>query len=75
MFERPLSENQPKECISEVKINGEWKKYGLMSKNISTPYQRGKYLGTSKEIRFDGRIQKPLDTELHFWEKAEEKLP
>jgi hypothetical protein len=71
MFESPLSENMPKMSLSEVKINGEWKTYGLMSQNFNTPYPKGKYLGTSNEIKIDGSEQKPLKVEYHFWSKSE----
>ena len=71
MQEHPLSDHMPKTSLSEVKINGEWKIYGLMSKNFNTPYQRGKYLGISKEIKIDGSEQKSLKVEYHFWSKSE----
>jgi hypothetical protein len=71
MFESPLSENMPKKSVSEVKINGEWKIYALMSKNYNTLYQQGRYLGMSKEIKIDGSKQKPLKVEYHFWSKSE----
>ncbi len=70
MQEHPLSDNVPKESVSEVSINGEWKIYGLMSKSYNTPYQHGRYLGTSKEIRIDGVLLKPRDVESHFWKKT-----
>ncbi len=65
--EHPLSDNMPGESVSEVSINGKWKIYGLMSKNFNTPYQHGRYLGTSKEIRINGFVQKALEVEYHFW--------
>ena len=71
MYEYPLSEHPPKISHTEVKINGEWKTYGLMSKNFNTPYQQGKYLGVSKEIRIDDNVQRTRDVEYHFWKKAE----
>jgi hypothetical protein len=71
MFESPLSEYRQKESLSEVRVKGAWKKYGLMSKNFNTPYQRGEYLGTSKEIKIDGSKQKPLKVEYHFWSESE----
>jgi hypothetical protein len=71
VFESPLSEHPPKKSISEVKINGKWKSYGLMSQNLNAPYQRGDYLGTSNEIRIDGFAQKALEVEYHFWSKSE----
>ena len=71
MEERPQSEHSPKKSISEVKIKGEWKIYGLMSKSFNTPYQQGRYLGMSKEIKIDGSKQKPLKVEYHFWSKSE----
>lgn len=54
MHEHPLSDTKPKKSLSEVKIHGDWKTYGLMSKNFNTPYPKGEYIGTSKEIRIDG---------------------
>ena len=71
MQEHPLSDHMPKESHSEVKINGEWKMYGLMSLTFNTPYQHGRYLGTSKEIRINGFVQKALEVEYHFWSKSE----
>jgi hypothetical protein len=61
----------PKKSHSEVKINGEWKTYGLMSKNLNTQYPKGKYLGTSKEIRINNSEHNPLEVEYHFWTKIE----
>ena len=72
MEERPLSEHAPQESLSEVKINGEWKTYGLMSKNFNTQYPKGRYLGTSHQIKIDDSEQKPLKVEYHFWMKVEE---
>jgi len=71
MNEHPLSDHKPKMSLSEVKINGKWITYGLMSQNFNTPYPKGEYLGTSKEIRIDGCLLKPRDVEYHFWMKAE----
>jgi len=73
MNEHPLSDYKPKKSLSEVKIKGEWIPYGLMSKNFYTPYPKGEYLGTSKEIRIDGILLKPRDVEYHFWEKANDE--
>jgi hypothetical protein len=71
VFESPLSEHPPKKSISEVKISGEWKTYGLMSSDFRTPYPKGKYLGTSHQIKIDDSEQKPLKVEYHFWMKIE----
>jgi hypothetical protein len=71
MQEHPLSDHMPKKSVSEVKINGEWKIYGLMSKNCNTPYPKGEYLGTSKEIIINNSVHNPLEIEYHFWTKAE----
>jgi hypothetical protein len=71
MLERPLSEHAPKEALTDVKVNGEWKTYSLMSKRFNTPYPKGKYLGTSNEIKIDGTEQKPLKVEYHFWSESE----
>jgi hypothetical protein len=73
MEEHPLSDHMPKTSLSEVKINGEWKIYALMSKNYNTPYQLGRYLGMSTEIRLDGFCQNTLEVEYHFWEKADDE--
>ena len=67
MEEHPLSDHEPKESVSEVNINGEWKIYGLMSKSFNTPYMHGRYLGTSKEIRINGVVQEPRAKSFHFW--------
>jgi hypothetical protein len=71
MVESPLSEHIPKESVAEVKISGDWKIYGLMSQKFNTPYPKGKYLGTSKEIRISDVALNLLDVEYHFWMKAE----
>ncbi len=71
MQEHPLSDNMPKESVSEVSINDKWKIYGLMSQSYNTPFSKGKYLGTSKEIRINNIERKPLKVECHFWMKSE----
>jgi len=68
MQEHPLSDHMPKESVSEVKINGVWKIYGLMSQNFNTPFPKGKYLGPSKAIRINRFVQNVLEVEYHFWE-------
>ena len=74
MEEHPLSDHMPKESVSEVKINnGDWNVYGLMSKSFHAPFQHGRYLGLSRDIRIDGVAQKALEVEYHFWEKADDK--
>ena len=73
MQEHPLSDSMSGESVSEVSINGEWKIYGLMSKSFNTPYQHGRYLGASKEIRINGFVQKALEVQYHFWEKADDE--
>jgi hypothetical protein len=71
MYEYPLSEYPFKAAHTEVKINGEWITYILMSQNFNSPYQRGTYLGVSNEIRINGVVQRPRDVEYHFWKKAD----
>ena len=70
MEEHPLSDHMPKISLSEVKINGEWKIYGLMTKSFNTPYPKGRYLGMSDEIRVNHSEHNPLKVEYHFWKKA-----
>jgi hypothetical protein len=67
MEEHPLSDNMPKESLSEVIISGVRKSYGLMSKNFNTSFPKGEYLGKSKVIRINNLEQKPLEIEYHFW--------
>jgi hypothetical protein len=44
-----------------------------MSQNFNTPYQRGEYLGTAKEIRIDGFGQNTLEVEYRLWAKTDGK--
>jgi len=69
MEEHPLSDHMPKKSISEVRLKGTWKSYGLMSKSFNTPYLKGEYLGTSKTIRLNDSEHTTLEVEYHFWVK------
>lgn len=70
VFENHLSDHH-KTSLTEAKIIGEWKTYSLMSKIFYTPYQHGKYLGTSTNIRIDGVVQRAREVEYHFWETVD----
>jgi hypothetical protein len=67
MEQSPLSEFRDKKWHNEVKINGKWITYGICSENFNTKLIKGEYIGTSKEIRIDGKIQKIREVKFHFW--------
>jgi len=71
MEEHSLSEFRDKKYLTEVKIKNRWIEYGICAKNPNTMLIKGEYIGTSKEIRIDGDVQKPFAVEYNFWEKAE----
>jgi hypothetical protein len=72
MHEYPLSENHQRTYHTKVKIKNKWLSYGLMNQDYKTPYPKGKYLGSSREIMIDGSVQKPFNYEYHFWKKTNE---